>query len=335
MNTSILTTGEWLDIDARSTAQIIETAIEDAVFSILHRKGAVVGLSGGIDSSVVAALCVRALGKDRVFGLFMPERECSDDSSRLGQLLADRLGIATAIEDITPILEAAGCYRRRDDAIRQLMPAYGNGYQCKLVMADVNSGARYSFPSLVVQPPEGQPVKLHLDANSYRDLVAASNFKQRVRKMVEYYYADRLQYAVAGTPNRLEFDQGFFVKNGDGAADFKPIAHLYKTQVYQLAEYLGLPAEIRERISTTDTFPMAQSQEEFYFPAPLQVLDLCLYGLNHGLDAGIVAAKTKLSIQQVEAIFDSIESKRRATRYLHQDALFVEEISEVTRSRQL
>ena len=78
-------------------------------------------------------------------------------------------------------------------------------------------------------------------------MVAAANFKQRVRKMMEYYYADLLQYAVAGTPNRLEYDQGFFVKNGDGAADVKPIAHLYKSQVYQLAAYLGVPEEIRRR----------------------------------------------------------------------------------------
>ena len=320
---------EWLEIDAPSASGTIACAIENEVFSILKRKGVVVGLSGGIDSSVVAALCVRALGKDRVFGLFMPERECSDDSARFGELLADHLEIATATENITPILEAAGCYRRRDDAIRSLMPQYGEGYKCKLVMADIASGARYSFPSLIVQSPEEEPTKLHLDANAYRELVAASNFKQRARKMIEYYHADRLQYAVAGTPNRLEFDQGFFVKNGDGAADLKPIAHLYKTQVHQLAEYLEIPAEIRQRPSTTDTFPLAQSQEEFYFAAPLEVFDLCLYGHNHGFPASVVAARTNLSTRQVEAVFASIESKRQATRYLHQEPLFVEPIPEV------
>jgi NAD+ synthase len=329
MNPIATASTEWLEIDAPSTARTIGCSVENAVFSILKRRGVVVGLSGGIDSSVVAALCVRALGKDRVFGLFMPERECSDDSARFGERLADRLGIATVTENITPILEAAGCYRRRDDAIRSLMPEYGEGYKCKLVMADIASGARYSFPSLVVQSPDGETTKLHLDANTYRELVAASNFKQRARKMIEYYHADRLQYAVAGTPNRLEFDQGFFVKNGDGAADVKPIAHLYKTQVRQLAEYLDIPAEIRQRPSTTDTFPLTQSQEEFYFAVPLEAFDLCLYGHNHRFPAALVAAKANLSTRQVEAVFESIESKRRATRYLHEEPLFVEQIPEV------
>ncbi|SRR5579872_291292 len=320
---------EWLHLDASLTSHTIQSAIEKMVFVTLKRKGVVVGLSGGIDSSVVAALCVQALGSDRVFGLFMPERECSGESYRLGKLLADACGIATAIEDVTPILEGAGCYRRRDDAIRRLMPEYGENYRCKLVMADVASGARYSFPSLVVQSPAGQTEKLHLDAQAYRELVAASNFKQRARKMIEYYHADRLQYAVAGTPNRLEFDQGFFVKNGDGAADLKPIAHLYKSQVRQLAEYLGLPLEIRERPSTTDTFPLAQSQEEFYFQVSLRTFDLCLYGLNHGLHAHEVAHTTGLPVEQVEAVFQSIESKRAATRHLHQQPLLVEEVAEV------
>lgn len=329
MNLIATASAEWLEIDSPSAARTIECAIENAVFSILKRRGVVVGLSGGIDSSVVAALCVRALGKRRVFGLFMPERECSQDSALLGARLAHHLGIATLSEDITPILEAAGCYRRRDDAIRSLLPQYGQDYKCKLVMATLASGARYSFPSLIVQSPDDKLANLHLDANTYRELVAASNFKQRARKMIEYYHADRLQYAVAGTPNRLEFDQGFFVKNGDGAADLKPIAHLYKTQVRQLAEYLDIPAEIRQRPSTTDTFPLAQSQEEFYFPVPLEAFDLCLYGHNHGFPAAVVAARTNLSTSQVEAVFESIESKRRATRYLHREPLFVEQVPEV------
>ena len=125
---------------------------------------------------------------------------------------------------------------------------------------------------------------------AYLQIVAATNFKQRVRKMMEYYHADRLNYAVAGTPNRLEYDQGFFVKLGDGAADVKPIAHLYKTQVYALAEYLGVPEEIRRRPPTTDTFSLPQTQEEFYFALPYAKMDLCLYGHNHGVPAAEVAA---------------------------------------------
>jgi NAD+ synthase len=288
-----------------------------------------VGISGGVDSSVVAALCTRALGSKRVVGVLMPERECSDDSRRLGQQLADLLQIRTVLEDITPILDAAGCYRRRDDAIRKLVPEFGPAYKCKLVMPGMASGARYTVPSLVIEPPDGIPQKVRLTAEVYLEIVAATNFKQRVRKMLEYHHADRLQYAVAGTPNRLEYDQGFFVKNGDGAADLKPIAHLYKSQVYQLAEYLALPWEIRERPSTTDTFSMPQSQEEFYFSVPLPILDLCLYARNHGLERGEIASMTGLAPEQVQAVLDSIDSKRNATAYLHQPPLLVEDVREI------
>ena len=130
----------------------------------------------------------------------------------------------------------------------------------------------------------------------YLGVVAATNMKQRTRKQLEYYHADRLNYAVLGTPNRLEYDQGFFVKNGDGAADIKPIAHLYKTQVYALAAHLGLPEEIRSRPPTTDTWSLAQSQEEFYFSVPYPTMDLCLFGLENGIAAAEVAARAGLTV---------------------------------------
>src|SRR3712207_2751309 len=141
--------------------------------------------------------------------------------------------------------------------------------------------------------------KARLTPEAYRQLIAATSFKQRTRKMMEYYHADRLNYAVVGTPNRLEYDQGFFVKNGDGAADVKPIAHLYKTQVFQLAEHLGIPEVIRRRPASTDTYSMPQTQEEFYFALPYDMLDLCLYARNNGIAAGEVAGALGLAEEQV------------------------------------
>ena len=164
---------------------------------------------------------------------------------------------------------------------------------------------------------------------AYQQVVAATNFKQRVRKMLEYYHADRLTFAVAGTPNRLEYDQGFFVKQGDGIADLKPIAHLYKTQVYELARYLGIPEAIQQRQPTTDTFPLEQTQEEFYFSVPYRVMDLCLYGSNHGIPAADVAAALGLLPEQVERVYRDITQKRRATRYLHTPPLMIEAVPEV------
>jgi NAD+ synthase len=326
MNSSELINPLCLAIHASETAQQIESAICEIVLRKLRRKGVVVGLSGGVDSSVVAALCARALGSGQVVGVMMPEHECSDDSVHLAAKLAYELGIVTVVEDITGVLDAAGCYRRRDDAIRKLVPEYNASYKCKLVVPPVASGAYYAIPSLVIESPNGNVEKLRLSADVYWEIVAATNFKQRVRKMFEYHHADRLQYAVAGTPNRVEYEQGFFVKNGDGAADLKPIAHLYKSQVYQLATYLGLPAEIRERPSTTETFSMPQSQEEFYFSVPLHILDLCLYGKNHNLPPEEIARLAGLTIAEVHTVLHSIDSKRRATAYLHQAPLLIEEI---------
>jgi NAD+ synthase len=253
----------------------------------------------------------------------MPENDSDPLSQALGQKLADRFGIPTVVEDIGPQLAAMGCYARRDGFIRQLVPEFGPGWGCKLVIANALEGKTYAVSSLVVETPEGERRELRLTAEAYQGIVAATNMKQRTRKQMEYYHADRLNYAVIGTPNLLEYDQGFFVKNGDGAADLKPISHLYKSQVYQLAAHLGVPEEICQRAPTTDTWSLAQSQEEFYFSLPYGRMDLCLYGLNNGLPAASVAAAAGLSVAQVEAVWADIARKRVATAYLHMAPVLV------------
>ncbi|RUV60371.1 NAD(+) synthase [Mesorhizobium sp. M5C.F.Ca.IN.020.29.1.1] len=306
-----------LVLDARAEVDRIVQILREQVFGTLRRRGVVVGLSGGIDSSVVASLCARAFGKDKVLGIFMPERHSSGDSLRLGRSVAAQLGIDTILEDLAPALEAVGAYRRQIEAIQTVVPQYGDGWKCKLVLASVLESNGLNITRLTVQDPEGKTDTVRLSPAAYLQIVAATNYKQRLRKMTEYYHADRLNYAVAGTPNRLEHDQGFFVKQGDGIADLMPIVHLYKTQVYQLAEYLGVDEEVRRRPPTTDTFSMAQSQEEFYFALPYHLMDLCLYGLNHGISVDEVAAAAGLTAAQVQKVFKDIDSKRRAARYLH------------------
>jgi NAD+ synthase len=315
---------EVLKIDAAAEAARIEQAIRDQMAQ-LRKKGAVVGMSGGIDSSVVAALCARALGPRRVLGLFMPESDSSQDSLRLARMLAEQLGIETRLEDIGPILQAAGCYQRRNEAIRQVLPEFGDQDRCKIVLPDLVNGAQYAVYSLVTQGPQNGPMRTRLTTEAYLGVVAATNFKQRTRKMIEYYWADRLNFAVAGTPNLLEYEQGFFVKNGDGAADFKPIAHLYKSQVYALAEYLGVPEEIRRRQPTTDTYSLEQSQEEFYFSLPYQQMDVCMWARDHGVPAEEAAAAAGLTPAQAARAYQLIDARRKASRYLHEPPLLVEE----------
>lgn len=317
-----------LEIDAKRVTEEIEDAVREIVFHRLRRKGAIIGLSGGLDSSVTAAICARALGKDRVLGLLMPEGESSQDSLRLARLLTQTLEMTSVVEDIGPVLEAAGCYQRRDDAIRKAIPEYRAGWKSKIVLPNLLDGSDYALFSVVAQSPSGEIKRARLTTEAYLGIVAATNFKQRTRKMLEYYHADRLWYAVSGTPNRLEYSLGFFVKNGDGSADFKPIAHLYKSQVYQLGKYLGVPDEILRRPPTTDTYSLEQSQEEFYFSLPLEKMDLCLYARNHGVSAGEVALAMGLTTEQVKRVFAAIDSKLKAAVYLQSPAQLIEPVGE-------
>jgi NAD+ synthase len=322
-------TPDVLAIDAASESARIQATLRQQVLGKLKRRGAVVGLSGGVDSSTVAALCAAGLGAGRVLAVLMPERESSGSSLALGRAVARRLGVAAVEEPIGGILEAAGCYRRHDEAIAQVFADYEPGWPFKLGFPSPLQGARLNVPTLTIVAPDGSTRTARMPVDAYLQLVASMNFKQRTRTMVEYYHADRMNYAVAGTPNRLEYDQGFFVKQGDGAADVKPIAHLYKTQVYQLARHLGVPDEVLAASPTTDTYPMPQTQEEFYFGLPCHQMDLCLYGCNHGVPAAEVAAATGLTDEQVQLVYADIAQKRRTTRYLHARPLLVDAIPEV------
>jgi NAD+ synthase len=288
------------------------------------RRGFIVGVSGGIDSSVTLALCAGASGADRVLALEMPERHSAQETLCLGDLAINHSATQKIRQDISPILEAAGFYRRYDEIVRTLIPAYGEGWKSKIVFRNVVQSKRLPYFSIVAQSPDGAFVKQRLDVKSYLEIIAATNFKQRIRAMLEYYHADRLNFVVAGTPNRLEHDLGFFVKQGDGAADVKPIAHLYKSQVYQLAEYLGLPKEIRERPPTTDTYSLEQGQDEFFFSLSYEKMDLCLWGKINGYSPDEVAPAVGLTPEAVTTVYADIDAKKRAARYLHARAVLVE-----------
>jgi len=321
-------TKDALKIDCETELEKISETLRKCLRKF-KKRGIIVALSGGIDSSVVGAIATHALGKERVLGLFMPEKDSSGDTLKLSHLIADHLQIEAVCEDITPILTAAGCYSRRDDAIRQVIPEYDDSYKCKIVLPSLTDSRQYRFFSVVVESPEGKIIKARLSADSYLNILAASNFKQRTRKMMEYYYADKNNYIVAGTPNRQEYDQGFFVKGGDGLADIKPIAHLYKLQVYQMAAYLNIPDEIQQRGPTTDTYSMEQSQEEFYFSVPYDKMDICLYAKNNNINAEQTAQAAELTPEQVRHVFKDIEAKRTATAYLQSPPIMIEKVSEV------
>lgn len=322
---------EELKMDEAKEVEAIAVRVREATAKELRKRGLVVAMSGGIDSSVCAALAVKAVGAGKVHGLILPERDSSSQSEARGKLLAEHLGISYEIQDIAPTLEAIGCYRWRDEAVRKVLPAYSSDWKIKIVISGGLEGQVNHF-KLVARSPAGVESEHLLGLKEYLQIVAATNFKQRVRKTIEYFHADRLNYAVVGTPNRLEYDQGFFVKNGDGAADVKPIAHLYKTQVYSLARFMGLPPEICSATPTTDTYSLPQGQDEFYFSLPYDKMDLALLAHNRGVPPEGLASALGVSAERARFIYADIENKRRAARVLHLPAVLARDVPEVGRN---
>ena len=309
---------DWsvLDLDcARETTRIAKE-LRERTAQQLRRRGLVVAISGGIDSSVCATLAVHSLGVARVYCLILPERDSSPDSEQRAQLLASHLGVRCETVDIAPTLDAIGCYRWRDEAIRRAIPAYDSSWRVKIAIDGGMQGRINQF-RVIAQAPDGSMHEQRLRLNDYLQVIAATSFKQRIRKTLEYFHADRLNYAVVGTSNRLEYDQGFFVKNGDGSADIKPIAHLYKSQVYAMARHLELPECLCSATPTTDTYSLPQGQDEFYFSLPYQQMDLALWSVDNNREPVQLAATLGITAQQAQYVYDDIRAKRRAAEYLH------------------
>lgn len=318
-----------LDMDCEAVTRDIIKNLRKQLSSTLHRRGYVVAVSGGIDSSVTLGLCQKAVGAERVIALQMPERHSAEETLELSGRVAKTFQVKTVHEDITGVLESVGFYRRYDEAVQSVIPEYGKGWKSKIVLPPITDNAAYNLYSVVAQSPDGNTIKKRLSLDAYLGIVSVTNFKQRIRKMFEYYYADRYNYATTGTPNRLEYDQGFFVKLGDGSADIKPIAHLYKSQVYMLAKHIGVPEDIVNRPPTTDTYSLAQGQDEFYFALPYDKMDLCLYGKNNGYASEDVADAAGLTTDQVAYIYKDIDTKRSTTRYLHLPPILVGDVPEI------
>ena len=303
--------------DIPATCNSIIARLRKEVIEVLRRKGAVVGISGGIDSSVTLALCAKAFGTGNVVGIMLPEKDSSPESAIFAKQLADKLGVKTITENITEALEGFGCYNRRDEAVKRIFPEY-SPEKFKMKIGIRNSASQNLPPtfSLVIVDENKQEYAKLLPVQEYLQIVASSNFKQRCRMSMLYYHAERLHYAVIGTPNKHEVDQGFFVKYGDGGADIMPIGKLYKTQVYELASYLEIPGEIINRIPTTDTYTAEQTQEEFFYQMPFEQMDLLWFAFEQDYPVEEVAVVVGMNPVEIGKIFNNFRRKHQTTDYL-------------------
>lgn len=315
-------TKDSIVLDAEAETERIVSKLRDSVVYGLKKRGAVVGVSGGIDSSVVLALCAKALGRNRVLALMMPDRDSSPDSLILAKELVTKFNLPYIVEDITEAANGLGCYRRRDEAIKSVFPEFNQNYKAKIVLPGNTEGVdSLNLFHIKIISPEGEQKAARLPLKEYLQIVAASNFKQRCRMSMLYYHAESRNYAVIGTGNKNEHQQGFFVKYGDGGADIKPIAHLFKTQIFQIAEYLGVPENIRRRIPTTDTYSAEQTQEEFFFRSPFEILDRVWYGWESGASLSEISEVMELPSKQVQNIINDLERKISGTEYLRQEPI--------------
>ncbi|MEO8933325.1 MAG: NAD(+) synthase [Xanthomarina sp.] len=297
--------------------------LKNDVAKKLQRRGGVIGISGGIDSSVCLALSAKAFGSNNVLAIMLPEQDSSDDSRDLAEKLAAKFGVTTLIEDITEALNGFGCYQRRDDAILRVIPSFDKTKDKAKI--EIKQNIAENIPaifSITVIKPDGELISKLLPAKEYLQIVASTNFKQRSRMSMLYYHAERMHYAVIGTPNKHEVEQGFFVKHGDGGADVMPIGHLFKTQVYQLARHLGVPQEIIDRTPTTDTYTAEQSQEDFFYQMPFESMDLIWYGWENNYPAEEVGKVMDKTPKEIENIYKSFERKRKTTEYLRMRPIF-------------
>jgi NAD+ synthase len=302
------------DID--KLAASLRSFIREQV-TVFKKKGVVLGVSGGIDSAVALTLCVQEFGKENVYGLLLPEKESAPSSRILGAEICESLGVSYEEVPISPILEALNIYEKKDQVLKRVCPEYDPEiHKTSLVLPNFLDQELLNVPYIRLIK-DGETVAKHrLKAADYLELIGLQGVKQRSRMLVQYMYAEKMNYVVCGTTNKTEVVLGQYVKYGDGGVDLEPLADCYKTQIYALAKYLEVNEEIIKRPPSADTWSHYTTDEEFYWRMPMNIIDQLLYAREHKLSLELTEKNTGLPRDTIEKAWRHIARVKDTTEYI-------------------
>ena len=303
--------------DLETTVNSITDFIKNEVFEKFQKSGAVLGLSGGIDSAVTCGLCVKSLNPEKILGLIMPERESDPQSQETAENVGKEFNIETKVVDITSILESFGVYEKKENIVKEKFPDFDS--ECKYrVVVPPKLESSVGIPYLEILDGKGITHKNKISSSEFLNLTAATSIKHRVRMALLYYHAEKDHLVVAGTTNKSEYMQGYFVKYGDGGSDIEPLVNLYKSQIYQLGKFLNVPNEVISKDASPDVWSYTTNDEEFFYSVPYKIVDLILYGRENNLSINEIQKHSKISIENIEKLLKFQDQKHIKSNHMRE-----------------
>jgi len=303
--------------EIEKTINSIENFVKDEISKKFQKQGAIIGISGGIDSAVMAAICAKSIGSEQILGLIMPEKESDSTSQIFAKRLAEKFQIETKVIDITSILESFEVYKIKEQIVKEKFPDFNNNCKYRVAVPSKFSSS-IGIPFLEILDNENKKHQFKISLSEFLTLTAASSIKHRVRMTMLYYYAEKNNFCVVGTTNKSEFLQGYFVKYGDGGTDIEPLTNLYKSQIYQIGQFLEIPHEILNNDPSPDIWSFSTSDEEFFYSVPYHIVDLILYARENNISKSEIQKISNLSLEQIENLIRFQNQKQIKSQHMRE-----------------
>ena len=303
--------------EIEKTISSIENFVNEEISKKFQKHGAVIGISGGIDSAVMAAICAKSIDPKQVLGIIMPEKESDPTSQILAKKVAEQFQIETKVIDITSILESFGVYSIKEQIVKEKFSNFNNNCKYRVTIPSKISNSA-GIPFLEILDDKNKKYQFKISTSEFLTLIASSSIKHRVRMTLLYYYAEKNNFCVVGTTNKSEFLQGYFVKYGDGGTDLEPLTNLYKSQIYQIGEFLKVPNEILEKDASADIWSFNTSDEEFFYSVPYHIVDLILYARENNMTKSEIQKISNLSLEQIEKLLQFQNQKQVKSKHMRE-----------------